>query len=271
MSDIAKRYRELLAELNEHNYRYHVLDAPIIDDNAYDLLYKELTTIEREHPEVVSSASPTRRVGDEPVGSFAEVTHRLRMFSLDNAMSFDELDAWHTRLTSVLGREPSGFVCELKIDGLAVSITYEDGVLVRAATRGDGVVGEDVTANVRTIRSVPLQLRDGAPPIMEVRGEIYLPVSEFAALNERQAEAGERPYINPRNTAAGSVRQKDPAKTADRNLAVWIYQLGYIEGGPQLASHSGQMRWLSDLGLRINPANATVADYEGVVRYIEDA
>lgn len=271
MSDIAKRYKELLAELNEHNYRYHVLDAPIIDDNAYDLLYKELTTIEREHPEVVSSASPTRRVGDEPVGSFAEVTHRLRMFSLDNAMSFDELDAWHTRLTSVLGREPSGFVCELKIDGLAVSITYEDGVLVRAATRGDGVVGEDVTANVRTIRSVPLQLREGAPAIMEVRGEIYLPVSEFAALNERQAEAGERPYINPRNTAAGSVRQKDPAKTAERNLAVWIYQLGYIEGGPQLASHSGQMRWLSDLGLRINPANATVADYEGVVRYIEDA
>ena len=271
MSDIAKRYKELLAELNEHNYRYHVLDAPIIDDNAYDLLYKELTTIEMEHPEVVSSASPTRRVGDEPVGSFAEVTHRLRMFSLDNAMSFDELDAWHTRLTSVLGREPSGFVCELKIDGLAVSITYEDGVLVRAATRGDGVVGEDVTANVRTIRSVPLQLREGAPAIMEVRGEIYLPVSEFAALNERQAEAGERPYINPRNTAAGSVRQKDPAKTAERNLAVWIYQLGYIEGGPQLASHSGQMQWLSDLGLRINPANATVADYEGVVRYIEDA
>lgn len=271
MSDIVKRYEELLAELNEHNYRYHVLDAPIIDDNAYDLLYKELTVIEREHPEVVSSKSPTMRVGDEPVGSFAEVVHRLRMFSLDNAMSVDELDAWHTRLTSALGREPSGFVCELKIDGLAVSITYEDGVLVRAATRGDGVVGEDVTANVRTIRSVPLQLREGAPAIMEVRGEIYLPVSEFAALNERQAEAGERPYINPRNTAAGSVRQKDPAKTAQRNLAVWIYQLGYIEGGPPLVSHSEQMQWLADLGLRINPANAKVDDYEGVVRYIDNA
>jgi DNA ligase (NAD+) len=266
-----ERYRELLSELNEHNYRYHVLDAPVIDDNAYDRLYRELVTIEDEHPDWVEDASPTRRVGDAVDGAFAEVEHRLRMFSLDNAMDMDELEAWHARLVAVLGSEPTSYSCELKIDGLAVSITYEAGRLVRAATRGDGVVGEDVTANVRTIRSIPLQLRDGAPDLMEVRGEIYLPISEFDALNARQAEAGERPYINPRNTAAGSVRQKDPSKTAERNLAVWIYQLGYVEGGPRLPSHTEQMAWLSDLGLRVNPANRTVGTFDEVVSYIEAA
>ena len=266
-----QRYLELLEELNEHNYRYHVLDAPIIDDNAYDRLYRELVEIEDAHPEWVDASSPTRRVGDAVDGSFPEVEHRLRMFSLDNAMDMEELEAWHSRLVSSLGSEPAAYSCELKIDGLAVSITYEDGVLVRAATRGDGVVGEDVTPNVRTIRSVPLRLRDGAPRVMEVRGEIYLPVSEFEALNARQAEAGEKPYINPRNTAAGSVRQKDPAKTAERNLSVWVYQLGYVDGGPALASHSEQMAWLADLGLRVNPANETVASFDAVVAYIERA
>ena len=152
-----------------------------------------------------------------------------------------------------------------------MSLTYEDGVLTRAATRGDGVVGEDVTENVRTIRSVPLTLHGDAPAIMEVRGEIYLPVSEFEALNERQAEAGERPYINPRNTAAGSVRQKDPHKTASRNLAIWVYQLGFIEGGPSLGSHSEQMAWLKELGLRVNPANSTVASFDDVLTYIDEA
>lgn len=266
-----ERYRELVAELNEHNHRYHVLDAPIIDDNAYDRLYQEVIRIEDEHPEWIDPASPTRRVGGAIDGSFAEVEHRLRMFSLDNAMDMDELRAWHDRLVAALGSEPSAYSCELKIDGLAVSITYENGELTRAATRGDGVVGEDVTANVRTIRSVPLRLRDGAPDLMEVRGEIYLPVSEFEALNARQAEQGEKPYINPRNTAAGSVRQKDPAKTAERNLAVWVYQLGFLEGGPALSSHSEQMAWLEDLGLRVNPANERVESFDAVVRYIEEA
>lgn len=264
-------YRDMVAELNEHNYRYHVLDAPIIDDNDYDRLYRRLVAIEEEHPEWADDTSPTRRVGDAVDGSFAEVVHRLRMFSLDNAMDIDDLRAWHDRLVGALGSEPTAFSCELKIDGLAVSITYEDGVLVRAATRGDGAVGEDVTVNVRTIRSVPLRLREGAPALMEVRGEIYLPISEFEALNQRQAEAGERPYINPRNTAAGSVRQKDPSKTADRNLAVWIYQVGFLEGGPSLATHSEQMAWLSDLGLRVNPANRTVDRFEDVLAYIEEA
>ena len=271
LDETARRYEQLVSELNDHNHRYHVLDAPIIDDNAYDLLYRELVAIEEQHPELVSSLSPTRRVGDGTVSGFAEVEHRLRMFSLDNAMYREALEAWHERLVGILDHEPSNYSCELKIDGLAVSLTYEAGVLTRAATRGDGVVGEDVTENVRTIRSVPLALRGDAPAIMEVRGEIYLPVSEFEALNERQAEAGERPYINPRNTAAGSVRQKDPQKTASRNLAIWVYQLGFVEGGPPLGSHSEQMAWLTELGLRVNPANSTVASFDDVLTYIDEA
>ena len=269
--DIAERYRELLDQLREHNHRYHVLDAPIIDDNTYDLLYRELVELEDAHPELVANVSPTQRVGGPVAEAFSPVTHRQRMFSLDNAMDLDDLAKWNERLIGSLGHQPSAYSCELKIDGLAVSLTYESGFLTRAATRGDGVVGEDVTANVRTIRSVPLELRGDAPPVMEVRGEIYLPVSEFDALNERQAEAGLQPYINPRNTAAGSVRQKDPSTTASRNLAVWIYQLGHIEGGPDLDTHTSQMQWIADLGLRVNPANATVSDFDEVVAYIADA
>jgi DNA ligase (NAD+) len=267
----ADRYSVLLAELREHNYRYHVLSAAIIDDNEYDSLYRELVDLETDHPELIAAHSLTQRVGETLDDLFAPVTHRERMFSLDNAMDPAELDAWHERLVAALGRSPSGFSCELKIDGLAVSLTYENGLLVRASTRGDGATGEDVTANVRTIKSVPLQLRGDAPAVMEVRGEIYLPVSEFDALNARQARAGEPPYINPRNTAAGSVRQKDPAATASRNLAVWMYQVGYLEGGPHHDSHTSQMKWLTDLGLRVNPANATVATLDDVKAYIADA
>jgi DNA ligase (NAD+) len=267
----AERYGELLEELREHNYRYHVLGAPTIDDNAYDLLYRELQSLEDEYPDLVDPSSVTARVGAAPDEAFAPVRHRERMFSLDNAMDMDELRAWHDRVTGILGQEPDGFSCELKIDGLAVSLSYIDGVLVQAATRGDGTIGEDITANVRTIKSVPLMLRGDPPAFLEVRGEIYLPVSEFEALNERQAETGGQPYINPRNTAAGSVRQKDPAATASRNLAVWIYQLGIVEGGPELHSHTESMEWLASLGLRVNPANATVASSDEVVEYIVDA
>jgi len=266
-----ERYRELLSELREHNYLYHVLDAPVIDDNAYDTMYRELISLEEEHPGLVDAASPTSRVGGPVDDAFKPVQHRERMFSLDNAMQPSELDAWHDRLVKVLGRPPFAYSCELKIDGLAVSLTYGNGELTRASTRGDGVVGEDVTANVRTIRSVPLVLRGDSPPLMEVRGEIYLPVSEFDKLNKRQAEAGKPPYVNPRNTAAGSVRQKDPSVTASRNLGTWIYQLGYIEGGPRLSTHAGQMAWLSDLGLRVNPANETVDSFEAVRQYVGEA
>jgi DNA ligase (NAD+) len=268
---VEERYRELLSQLREHNHRYHVLDAPIVDDNTYDTMYRELLDLELEHPELVDGGSPTTRVGGPVADAFSPVQHRERMFSLDNAMDASELDAWHDRLKKTLGHAPSGYSCELKIDGLAVSLTYIDGDLVRAATRGDGTVGEDVTANVRTIRSVPLVLRGEVPAVVEVRGEIYLPVSEFEALNKRQAEIGKPPYINPRNTAAGSVRQKNPAITASRNLGTWIYQVGYVEGGPQLSTHTEQMEWLSSLGLRVNPANRTVSSFEDVKSYIADA
>ncbi len=271
VSNVAERAAELRELINHHNYRYYVLDDPEIADAEFDALLRELQTIEAEHPEIVTPESPTQRVG-APVGdAFAPVTHRQRMFSLDNVVSLEELEAWQARLTRVLEREPSGYACELKIDGLAVSITYENGRMVQAATRGDGVTGEDVTANVRTIEAVPLVLRGAAPALMEVRGEIYMPVSAFEELNARQAELGERPYVNPRNTAAGSVRQKDPAKTAERNLSIWVYQLGHIEGGPDLATHTETMGWLHDLGLRVNPANRLVADLAGIEAYVAEA
>ena len=230
-----------------------------------------MLAIEAAHPDVVTPDSPTQRVGAPLGDAFAPVTHRERMFSLDNVASLEELEAWQARLARVLERDPTGYACELKIDGLAVSLTYADGRLVQAATRGDGVTGEDVTANVRTIEAVPLVLRGNAPPLMEVRGEIYMPVSAFAELNARQADAGERPYVNPRNTAAGSVRQKDPAKTGERKLSIWVYQLGYVEGGPDIDTHTATMDWLRDLGLRVNPANRLVPDVAGIEAFVEQA
>ncbi len=271
VSDPAGRAAELRELIHHHNHRYYVLDEPEVSDAEYDTLLRELQAIEEAHPELITPDSPTQRVG-APVGdAFAPVTHRLRMFSLDNAVSIEKLEAWQARLARVLGREPSGYVCELKIDGLAVSITYEGGRLVQAATRGDGVTGEDVTANVRTIEAVPLILRGDPAPLMEVRGEIYMPVSAFEELNARQAELGERPYVNPRNTAAGSVRQKDPAKTAERKLSIWVYQLGHVEAGPAFTSHWESMEWLRDLGLRVNPANRLVPDLASVEAYVAEA
>ena len=255
--DLKSRVEELRTALHRANHRYYVLDDPEIADAEYDAMMRELVAIEQEHPDLVVSDSPTQRIGNPVSTAFAPVTHLERMFSLDNVESEEELEAWHARLARVLGREPSGYVCELKIDGLAVSITYEDGRLVRAATRGDGTVGEDITANVRTIESVPLRLQGAPPRLIEVRGEIYMPVSAFAELNARQAEAGQRPYVNPRNTAAGSVRQKDPAKTAERSLSIWLYQMGQVTGGPTFTSHWDSLQWLAELGLRVNPASAS--------------
>ena len=269
--EIGARVAELHRLLHEANHRYYVLTDPSISDAEYDALTRELLALESEHPEMITPDSPTQRVGAPLDAAFAPVRHRTRMFSLDNIESSDDLDAWLSRLERALGRAPDGFACELKIDGLAVSITYENGRLVKAATRGDGVTGEDVTANVRTLSSVPLVLHGDAPALMEVRGEIYLPVSEFDALNARQAELGERPYVNPRNTAAGSVRQKDPAVTASRNLAIWIYQLGHLEGGSAPPGHTETMDWLAALGFRVNPASAFVRDAAGVAGYVDAA
>jgi DNA ligase (NAD+) len=266
-----RRINELRDQLDHHNRLYHQLDSPEVSDIEYDGLVRELQALEAEYPKLITPESPTQRVGGPVSDAFSPVTHLRRMFSLDNVEAADELDVWAARLTRILGSAPTGYACELKIDGLAVSLTYRDGVLVQGSTRGDGITGEDVTANVRAIGAIPLRLRGEPPPLMEVRGEIYMPLSAFGALNAKQEELGERPYVNPRNTAAGSVRQKDPAETAERRLSMWAYQLGHVGGGPSFAAHSASMEWLQQLGLRVNPANARVDDIADVVEYVAEA
>ncbi|QRK11847.1 NAD-dependent DNA ligase LigA [Archangium violaceum] len=247
-----RRVEELRDLINTHDYRYYVLDSPEVTDAEYDALVRELRQLEAEFPELVTPDSPTQRVGGRPGELFAPVEHRLPMRSLDNAFSDEELAAWAARVERRIGAG-ADYVCELKIDGLAVSLLYENGVLVRAATRGDGFVGEDITANVRTMRSVPMRLRGGqVPRVLEVRGEIHLPVKAFERLNQELTARGERPFANPRNGAAGSIRQKDPAVTASRPLRLWCYALGYAEG-VTFSRHSESLAWLERMGLPVNP------------------
>ncbi len=262
------RIVSLRREIRYHDHRYYVLADPDLPDADYDDLRKELIALEEVHPHLVTPDSPTRRVGPPPSELFAPAAHRERMFSLDNADSVADLVDWRSRLERQLGQPPHALVCELKIDGLAVSLTYEQGRLTRAATRGDGETGENVTATVRTIASVPLRLLGEPPAYMEVRGEIYLPLEEFERLNAGRKEAQARPYANARNAAAGSVRQKDPAVTASRGLDVWIYQVGYVAGGPPLRTHSETLRWLQDLGLRVHPDTEVVPDVDAVLTFV---
>jgi DNA ligase (NAD+) len=270
MSDPAARAEALRREIREHDRRYYVLDAPVVSDAEYDELLAELRRLEEAHPDLVTDDSPTRRVGGGMVGElFTPVTHLRPLFSLDNASEPEDLDAWAGRLERILGRVPDGFSCEPKIDGLAISLLYEDGRLVRGATRGDGTTGEDVTANLRTIQSIPLRLVGDPPTTLEVRGEVYMSDAAFAALNDAQDEAGDRRFTNPRNAAAGSLRQKDPSVTATRDLAIWVYQAGVIEGGPDLATHGETMAYLGALGLRVNPAGRVVADLGAVKDFVE--
>jgi DNA ligase (NAD+) len=272
MSTDSIQIEELRSQVNEHLYRYHVLDEPTISDAQFDALIGELRRLEEEHPELVTPDSPTQRVG-APVGDlFQPVRHLRPMFSLDNADGPNVLLAWQQRIERQLGRPPAAYVAELKIDGLAVVLTYRDGVLSTGATRGDGVTGEDITANLRTINSVPLRLLgSGHPSIIEVRGEVYMPEAAFEELNQRQIEAGQRIFANPRNAAAGSVRQKDPAITASRNLAIWVYQLGLVEGGPVFESHTDTMQYLRDVGFRTNPASEELATIDAVLDYVARA
>ncbi len=234
--DAAARAAQLAQLIEYHNVRYHQLDEPEIPDADYDALVRELREIEAAHPELATAASPTQHVGAAPLGLFDEVRHRVPMMSLDNAFSEDELRAWADRLHRQLpdlNLEALEFSCEPKVDGVAMSLTYVDGRLTQAATRGDGVTGEDVTANVATIGTVPHRLNPKAGPYphhLEVRGEVYMPTADFAAMNERQLAAGEKLFVNPRNSAAGSLRQKDPAMTAKRPLDFWAYQIGEVDG-----------------------------------------
>jgi DNA ligase (NAD+) len=255
-ADLAARAQELKRALEEHAHRYYVLDDPTIGDAEYDALLDELRALEREHPELATPDSPTRRVGAEPVGRLEKVTHPEPMLSLPNARTEEELRAWVERMRNHLAREgiedpKFEFVVEPKIDGLAISLVYRDGVLERGATRGNGEVGEDVTHNLRTIGSIPLHV-DGVPPLMEVRGEVYMSLKDFAALNERRAEAGESTFMNPRNSAAGTIRQLDPADAAKRPLSMWCYQVGVIED-VTFKTHWEALQWLKQHRFRVNP------------------
>lgn len=270
--DPVARAEELRAAIRYHGHRYHVLDEPEIADAEYDALIRELEALEEQHPDLITPDSPTSRVGGSVSELFAPVVHRRRLFSLDNAETVDELRAWEERIVRQIERLPDGYSCELKVDGLAVSLTYENGTLVQGATRGDGTTGEDITANLRMIEAIPLELSGGRlPTLLEVRGEVYLPYAAFEALNNRQAEAGERIFINPRNAAAGSVRQKDPQIAGERGLSIWVYQAGIIEGGPDLATHGETMDYLGSLGLEVNPASKVVPDIDGVAAYVAHA
>jgi DNA ligase (NAD+) len=264
--DPAERAEELRELIAHHNRRYFELDDPEITDAEYDELVRELASIEEAHPELVTAASPTQQVGGAPVGLFAEVRHRTPMMSLDKTTSYEELLAWGKRMERYISGEVV-FNCELKIDGLAMSLLYEAGKLTRAATRGDGEVGEDVTANVATISAVPKSLGPGAPEVLEVRGEIYMTVKAFEALNRRQADAGGRTFINPRNAAAGSLRQKDPAVTATRELSFSAYQLGEVTGGPVFRYHHETLAWLREEGFPVSPRIETLGSLEEVDDY----
>jgi len=275
-ADISARARELREQIDYHNYRYYVLDDPEIPDAEYDRLFRELQVLEGQYPALVTADSPTQRVGAEPLKAFGEVRHVVPMLSLGNAFSDEEVHDFGRRIAEKLGLAEDGidFTAEPKMDGLAISLLYEGGVLVRAATRGDGVTGEDVTQNVRTIPSVPLRLRSETqrplPRVLEVRGEVYMPKAGFEALNERQRAAGEKPFANPRNAAAGSLRQLDPKVTASRPLAMFCYGVGQVEDGRLPDRHSVILAQLKDWGLRVCPEIRTVCGIDACLDYYRD-
>jgi DNA ligase (NAD+) len=271
-SDPVARAAELRGILDEANHRYHVLDAPTMEDAEYDRLLRELNEIEAAHPELVTPDSPTQRVGAAPSNLFASVRHDVPMLSLGNVFGADELRDFDARVRKGLGLgegdPPVPYVCELKIDGLAISLRYEGRSFVRGATRGDGSTGEDVTPNLRTVRAIPLRLLADPPvELLEVRGEVYMPRGAFAALNEQLAREGKPLYANARNTTAGTVRQKDPAVTASRNLSIWAYQLVGAHG---LATHSESLELLRSLGFPVNPNVRRVAGIDEVIAYVDE-
>ena len=244
---------ELRSQINHHDYLYYALNQPEISDAEYDELMRRLRAIEEHYPELITPDSPTQRIPGQTVEGFPVVEHREPMLSLANAFNFDQLRAWHRRATALADTDSFEMVCEPKIDGLAVALVYENGRFVQGATRGDGYRGDNITDNLRTVRSVPLQLRrDHYPARFEVRGEVYMPNAAFERLNQRLLDTGDKPFMNPRNSAAGSLRQKDPRVTASRRLDIWIYQLGWADGS-RPDSHWETLQWLGDLGFRINP------------------
>jgi DNA ligase (NAD+) len=269
--DVQKRLDELREDVNHHLYHYHVLDEPEISDADYDRLYDELKALEEEHPDLITPDSPTQRVGAPPSERFRKVEHLTPMGSLEKVTDDDSLLKWADDVRKRLDSdEPVAYVIEPKIDGLAVSLTYENGLLTRGATRGDGIQGEDVTVNLKTIRAIPLRMHGDDPPaVAEVRGEVYLPISGFLKLNERIAELGQKLAPNPRNAAAGSLRQKDSSITASRPLSIWVYGLGAHEG-LQLGSHWEELEWLREHGFRTNPFAERLESIEEVAKRCRD-
>ncbi len=263
-----KRIKELREIINYHNRQYYVYDNPVISDAEYDKLMRELEELERKFPELITPDSPTQRVGGEPLPAFRQVTHRMPMMSLADAFDEGELRDFHRRVTEIVGNDVE-YVVELKIDGLAVSLTYEDGILTTAATRGDGVVGEDVTQNVKTIKSVPLRLdfpEGKRPSVIEVRGEVYLPKEGFKKLNEEREDMELPLFANPRNAAAGSLRQLDPKVTASRPLSTFMYGVGYAEG-VEFKTHYEILEFYREIGLRVNPHIVLLKNFQDVIDY----
>ena len=261
---------QLTAELDRHLYAYHVQDAPTIPDAEYDRLFRELQALEAAHPDAASPDSPTRRVGAAPIPEFRQVTHALPMLSLNNGFTPEDVDNFDKAVRKGLGAERVAYAGELKFDGLAISLRYEEGVFVQAATRGDGATGEDVTVNIRTVRSIPLRLHgDAVPRVLEVRGEVLMYKADFAKLNARQRDAGQKEFANPRNAAAGSLRQLDSRITAARNLRFFCYGIGVLEGADMPASHSALLDWLGALGLPVSPERAVVDGAAGMLGYYE--
>lgn len=262
----AARIGKLREAIDYHSYRYHVLDDPEVADAEYDALVAELIELEERWPDLVTSDSPTQRIGATPSDLFAPVDHRTPMMSLDNAFSPAELEAWGRRIEPEIGGD-GGFVTELKMDGIAVNLIYEDGVFARGATRGNGYTGEDITSNLKTVRALPLKLRGKAPPVMEVRGEVYMQTDDFQKLNERLGEAGLKTFANPRNSAAGSLRQKDPKVTASRNLSLVCHGVGYVSDS-RWPSHWAALEALKEFGLRTNSNNRQIRGLGAVYEFV---
>jgi len=268
LAEAELRVEELRELVNHHMYRYHVLDDPEISDAEYDELIRELRALEDRFPELITPDSPTQRVGAAPAELFRPVPHRAPMLSLDNAFSEEELRAWGARVDRGLAGATPTFVCELKIDGVACALTYEDGVLTQAATRGDGRTGEDITANVRTLKAIPRRLKvDDPPSVIEVRGEVYLPVKAFEQVNVELTKAGKHPFANPRNAAAGSLRQKDPNVTKSRPLQMWVHSFGAAEG-ISFESHLDFLDWARSAGLPVPDTTEKADDLDAVLDFL---
>jgi DNA ligase (NAD+) len=261
-----KELRELLAY---HNYRYYTLDDPELSDAEYDRLLRELQDLENAYPELITPDSPTQRVGGEPLAYFAVVEHRVPLLSLANAYSEQELWEFDRRVQESAAGEPVQYVVELKIDGLAVALTYEKGIFVRGATRGDGFRGEDITANLRTVRSLPLRLQGQAPELLEIRGEVFMPREAFARLNKERAEKGEPLFANPRNAAAGSVRQLDSRIAAARRLDIFVYAIGYAQGR-EFKTHQEVLAYLAEIGCKVNTNKIVCDDMQAVIAFCKE-